>query len=52
MEETTKVFLVIGLAVVMAFIGYAVKGAFGAAMGFVLTLLIIWLFSVWKKAQS
>jgi len=49
MEETKKVILVIGLAVIMALLGYAVEGFFGAAMGFVLTIVIIWFFSLWKK---
>ena len=52
MEETKKVGFVVGSAVLMAFIGYAIKGGFGAAMGFVLTLLIIGLFVIWKKMQS
>jgi hypothetical protein len=52
MEETRKVILVIGSAVIMALLGYAIRGGFGAAMGFVLTLLIVWLFSIWKKNSS
>lgn len=49
MQETMKVTLVIGLAVLMSFIGYAVRGGFGAIMGFVLTLVIIGFFVIWKK---
>ena len=52
MEETIKVGAVVGSAVIMAFIGYAIRGGFGAAMGFVLTLLVVWLFSVWKRSSS
>lgn len=44
-----KVAIVISSAVLMSLIGFAVKGGFGAVMGFVLTMLIIGLFSVWKK---
>ncbi len=47
-----KVSAVVGLAVIMAFIGYAIKGGLGAAMGFVLTLLIVWIFSVWKRSSQ
>ena len=49
MEETRKVFWIIGLAVVMGLLGYAVKGSFGAMMGFVITLLIVGLFIIWRK---
>ena len=44
-----KVAIVIGLAVLMSFIGFAVKGGFGAAMGFVITLLIVGFLVIWKK---
>ena len=49
MEEGTKVFLIIGLAVLIGIFGYAVKGTFGAVMGFVITLLIVGLFIIWKN---
>ena len=51
-EETMKVAAVVGLAVLMSFIGFAVKGGFGAAMGFVITLLIIGFFVIWKKYSN
>jgi len=47
-----KVALVIGSAVLMSLIGFAINGAFGAVMGFVLTILIIGLFSLWKNMQN
>ncbi len=49
MEETTKVFLIVGLAVLMSFLGYIVKGAFGSIMAFIITLLVAGLFIIWKK---
>jgi len=48
MEETKKITAVIGLAVLMSLIGAAIKGLFGAVMGFILTLLVIGLFALWK----
>ena len=47
-----KVAEVIGLAVLMSLIGFAIKGVFGAMMGFVITLLIIWLFNLWKRYRD
>ncbi len=52
MQETMKVALVIGSAILMSFIGYAIRGRFGAVMGFVLTLVIVGLFVIWKKYAS
>ena len=49
METTNKVIATVGLAIVVSLLGYMIKGAFGAAMGFVLTLLVIGLFSIWNK---
>jgi len=48
-EETMKVAVVICSAVLMSLIGMAIKGVFGAVMGFVLTMLIIGFFVIWKK---
>jgi len=44
-----KVVLVIGLAVLTSLIGYAVKGTFGAIMGFIIVLLIVGFFVIWKR---
>jgi len=49
MEESAKIFWVVFLTVLMSIIGFAVKGTFGAVMGFLLTLLIIGLFVIWRK---
>jgi len=49
MEETKKITAIIGLTVLMSLIGSAISGLFGAVMGFVLTLLIIGLFTLWKN---
>lgn len=52
MEETTKIALVVGGAVAGSIIGLALKGLTGAVLGFILTLLIIKLFSIWKNYRE
>ena len=51
-EETMKIAAVVGLAVLMSLIGFAMKGGFGAVMGFALTILIIGFFVIWKKYSN
>jgi hypothetical protein len=51
MEETMKVVVVVGSAILVGMLGMVVKGAFGAVMGFVLTIVIIAFFSLWKNMK-
>ena len=46
MEETNKILLSIVAAVLVALFGYAIKGFFGLVIGFVCTILTIWIFSI------
>jgi len=52
MEETQKVTAVIISCVVMGLAGFAIKGIFGAIMGFVLTFLVIWFFTIWNNYKG
>jgi hypothetical protein len=49
MREETKILLAVGSAVVIALIGFWTYGILGGVMGFIITLLIIGLFSIWGK---
>lgn len=49
MEETGKVTLVVVSAIIMSIIGLALKGLFGAIMGFLLTLLAVGFYVIWRK---
>jgi hypothetical protein len=49
MEEMTKVVLSVVSAVIVSLIGLALKGVFGAIMGFLLVLIAVGLFKIWKK---
>jgi len=49
MEKSTKVAWVVSSAVIISFVGLAVKGLLGAVLGFILTLLVVGLFAIWKK---
>jgi hypothetical protein len=48
-EELTKIITVVTAAVLVGAIGLAVKGIFGGVMGFILTIFVIALFTIWKK---
>jgi hypothetical protein len=52
MEETTKIFLVVFGAIIGSIIGLIFDGLLGAVMGFILTLFIIKLFSMWVKYRD
>jgi predicted PurR-regulated permease PerM len=52
MEETKKIAIVIASAIVGSIIGLGFKGVFGAIMGFILTLIVIKLFSIWKNYRE
>lgn len=52
MIEINKVTIVVVAAVLVSFIGLAIKGVFGAVMGFLLTLLIVGFFVIWRKYSN
>ncbi len=52
MIETNKVTIVVVAAILISVIGLAIKGVFGAVMGFLLTLLVVGFFVVWKKYSN
>jgi hypothetical protein len=49
MEVTARIAITVTAAIVGSLIGLAFKGMFGAVMGFIVTLLVIKLFSIWNK---
>jgi hypothetical protein len=52
MEETSKVIIVVVSAVIVSIIGLAVKGLLGACLGFILTLFVFKLFSIWNNYKG
>ena len=52
MEQTTrKVILTVGFAVIVGLFGYFIKGILGMLLGFIGTLLVVGLFSIWRKNE-
>ncbi len=47
--ELAKIFAVVAAAVIVGAIGLAVKGIFGGVMGFIGTIFVIALFTIWKN---
>jgi phosphotransferase system glucose/maltose/N-acetylglucosamine-specific IIC component len=52
MSETLQVFLSVLLAVVVSTIGGSLYGVEGAVLGFIIPLLIIGLFHIFKKSYE
>lgn len=51
MNETTKVVLVVSLAVVVSAIGGFLYGVLGAILGFLSVILIVALFALWRRYE-